>query len=153
MKSTFKALVPAIAFGIAAAIPMVRAADEPKSRPAPEAGAAKKGGDRPDGERPGGGRRGPDAKALAERLNLTPEQTAKVEAIFKKGEAAMAAARESQDREKMREVRTGMNAEIKAVLTGDQIAQFEEMMSRGRPGEGKEGKEGKAGGERTKKQP
>jgi Spy/CpxP family protein refolding chaperone len=84
-----------------------------------------------------GGRRGPvnpeeQVKAMKENLKLTDEQAEKVKAILTKNQEKQKALREdkalSQDdrRAKMREIYSGMEEELKPILTPEQQTKWKE---------------------------
>jgi len=126
MKSKLLTLVLTIA---CASMPALRAADEQK--PARERG--------PGGP---GGRGGPNLEMLAEELQLTPDQKAKLGPILKGQAQKMQDLRQDesvspeQRREKMRSIREDGQKAIEAVLTSEQAAKFAEFRARGPRGDG-----------------
>jgi protein CpxP len=75
---------------------------------------------------------------LATQLSLTPDQKTKIMAIYQDNQDKMTAMRndssadQSTMRDKMMEMRTAQTTAVKAVLTDDQKAKYDEMMSRQR---------------------
>ncbi len=90
---------------------------------------------------PGGQMRGPNVdqmvQRLTTRLNLTPDEQAKVKPIIANQMQEMVALRQDQDpqdrRTKMIAIRQEVLTNMQAVLTSDQFAQYQQMMQRRRP--------------------
>ncbi len=76
------------------------------------------------------------AKNLKEKLNLTDEQTAKVEQILTNSNAEIQKLRagENPDREKFREIRENSNKAILEILTEKQKTEFNKMLDERKPG-------------------
>jgi Spy/CpxP family protein refolding chaperone len=87
-------------------------------------------------ERPGGGpgQRGDMLKKMAEELNLTDDQKAKLQEVFKAQREAMKDLSPEERREKMKESREAMNAKLKEILTAEQYAKWEKIRDERRPG-------------------
>jgi protein CpxP len=144
MKALFRVILVAAGFSVAA-LPAARAADEaPPAAPASPNAAAQP--DRPE-------RRGPRMdpaqrlQRLTEVLGLTEDQQAKIKSIFQeeagKSQAIMDDSSLSREdrRAKRQELRTDMQARVRAMLTPEQQTTFDAMP---RPGRGPRG-EGPAG--------
>ena len=91
----------------------------------------------------GGMRRTPEerAKQLQTQLKLSDDQTAKITAIYKEQGAKMDSLRKAgADRESFRPMMTATSEKVKAVLTPEQVPEFEkwqkERMGRMRQGGG-----------------
>jgi len=107
----------------------------------------------------GPGGRGPDPERrlemLQHRLNLTPDQTTQIKAIFADGRTKMEALRSNsalapQDRRTQGQaLHKDETAKIEAVLTPDQKSKFEEMEARQREHMGDRRGPGGPGGEST----
>jgi periplasmic protein CpxP/Spy len=112
----------------------VRAADTntPPAKPAP--------GGPPQGQRPGGGmmRGGPNLDQMAQQLNLTDDQKAKVKTILENRDKKMAefrgdnSASQEDRRAKMQALREETSTQMKAVLTPEQFEKWQQMSPRGR---------------------
>jgi Spy/CpxP family protein refolding chaperone len=105
----------------------LQAQDAPKDKPA-DAPAGGPGG-------PGGMRRPPlSADALAKQLDLTDDQKTKIKPILEEMQKKMADFRKDaaslapEDRRaKMKEIRDGVTAKLKEILTAEQLAKWEKM--------------------------
>jgi Spy/CpxP family protein refolding chaperone len=112
-------LLPLFALSALMAAPLLRADDTPPTPPP----AHKEG-------------RGDRLKELAERLNLTDDQKAKIKPILQDEMKALKALREDDTldkdakREKMMEIRKAHAAQILAILTPEQQAKFKAMQER-----------------------
>ena len=133
-----KLLIPVLALGMFAATPFVRAQDE--SAPSAEKGERKG----PKGEK--GQRGGMNPEAFIARIDqalggLTDEQKTKIKDIIAKTREQMQALPQEERREKGRELMRAQGGSIRAVLTDEQKAKFDEMpQGRGAGGEGGERK-------------
>jgi len=132
MKPTYRIAV--IAAGLAvAAWPVLRAADQPTSAQPTAPQTAGADNTAPDHPRHWQGDGKEDLKYLEWALDLNPQQIGQIDAIVKGSGPARKAimADESLSREqkhaKMRELRKGMQAEIRAVLTPEQQKKFDAM--------------------------
>ncbi len=88
---------------------------------------------RPHGPGPGGPRPHPDGMPpLVAELGLSPDQAARARAIFESHRAELEAAiQEAFPR--VRAVQDRVDAEIRAILTPDQVARFDELRTRRPP--------------------
>lgn len=124
MKMHKVSLLAALAAGaLLAFTPAVRAEDKPAQT------------ERPGGPR--GGQPGERIKKLAEELNLTADQKAKMEAAMKEQRDAMQGAKDltpEERRTKMQENRKAMDAKIKEILTPEQYTKWEKLREQNRPG-------------------
>lgn len=151
MKSFVKILVSALALGVMASGPMLRAQAE---KAAPPAG----GGQGQRGQRGAGGRGGmnPEQRiaAIDAAVTLTAEQKTKVTAILADAQKEMQAARGDGggDRqammEKMQALQKKTNDAIKALLTPEQQKKFDAMPQAPAGGRRGQGGGGGAGGAR-----
>ena len=147
MNSTFKTFVSALALGLVATLPGLRAQDAatPPPAPAPEAKA--------DADRPPPGRRGQNPQQMVqmmkERLSLTDDQVTKLQAIVKDQREKVMALRNDQSlsqddrRTKAMDLMKDSRAQIRALLTPDQQKIFDAMPPMGGP-RGKKGRNGDA---------
>ena len=131
MKSIVKIVLSALALGLAASAPMLRAQDQ--SAPPSEGRGGGKGGR-------GGKGGGMMSVASIEQAvgSLTDDQKSKIGDIIAKGQKDMQALSQEERASKGREIQTAMRADIRAVLTPDQQAKFDAMGAGGR-GKKKEG--------------
>jgi len=130
----------------------LRAADTNTPPPAPPAGAP------PPGPRPPGMRGGPSLDQLAQDLQLTADQKAKVKPILEARDKKIAEVRgdsslsQEDRRSKMQSIREETTTQMKAVLTPEQFDKWQKMSQRGRrPGPPPGG--GNPGGEDAPKPP
>ncbi|MDD4913545.1 MAG: hypothetical protein PHW13_00735 [Methylococcales bacterium] len=72
------------------------------------------------------GRHGHNLERLAKELSLTPEQKASLETIFK------------EEHEKFRAIHEEIHSRVKAVLNGEQIAKWEQLISQHKGHRGKQ---------------
>jgi hypothetical protein len=120
MKSLVKFLITAIAFGLMASAPSLRAQDAQKK----------------------GGRGGATPEQQIERLEtavgkLTEKQVTAIKAIYVKVAADMQALPQEDRRGgKGQDMRTAANKEVRALLTDEQAKKFDEMPQGGRGGGG-----------------
>ncbi len=147
MKMHKVSLLATLAAGaLIAFTPTLRAEDKPARSERPE---------RPGGGPGGPGQRGDMLKKMAEELNLTDDQKAKLQEVFKAQREAMKDLSPEERREKMKESREAMNAKIKAILTAEQYAKWEKIRDERRPGgpggPGNEGGDGEKRGPGGKK--
>lgn len=81
---------------------------------------------------------------LTEALNLTPDQQAKIKAIFQASRPQVKAARENntisaQDKhQQLKAIREADGAQIRAILTPEQQAKWDAMRAKHRAGHGEE---------------
>ncbi len=139
MKSMIKLPLVAVAFAIA--IPFTQAQDAGTPPPPPP----------PPGEHGGqhkGGPRGDRFKMMAERLNLTPDQQAKIKPILEDEMKAIKAVMDDASldkdakRPKIDEIRKAHREQFLPLLTPEQVKKLDEMKERGPGGPRKEkGKE------------
>jgi protein CpxP len=132
MKVTKSMIIAALVVGnLLAWNPALRAAETNTPPSAPATGAP------PAGQRPQGFR-GPSLDQIAQQLELTDEQKAKVKPIL---EAQAQKMRELRDdtslspedrRPKMQSIREETTAQMKAVLTPDQFEKWQKMAQRNR---------------------
>lgn len=121
MKSSLKVTLTLLAFAVGATVPLVRAQESTTDKPKQE---RREGGPGPRGDR---------LKMMSEHLGLTADQKAKIGPILKSEMEAMRALRDdaSLDRDakraKMMELRKSCAVQIRAVLTAEQQAKFDEM--------------------------
>ncbi len=120
-------LLAALAAGALFALtPTLRAEDKP----------AKPGhSERPEGG-PRGGQRGDQLKKMAEELNLTADQKAKLQEAFKaqaENRKDLKDATPEERRAAMKEAREKMNAKFKEILTPEQYAKWEKLREENRP--------------------
>ena len=114
--------------------PALRAADTNTPPSTPPAGAP------PAGQRPPGMRGGPNLDQLAQQLDLTDDQKAKVKPILEARDQKMRDLRgdtslSPEDRRtKMQAIREETTAQLKAVLTPEQFDKWQKTAQRGRPG-------------------
>jgi len=118
----------------------------PPGGPPPPAGVTPPppGGTPPPGGNPGARHAGFGLPRILAQLNLTDAQKADTDKILKASEDAAAAVRNDSSltpeakRAKMQEIRKDTIAKIKAVLTPEQAAKFDELLKQmpGRPGGG-----------------
>jgi periplasmic protein CpxP/Spy len=108
------------------------------------------GGPPPAGEKQKGPRPGERLKQMAEKLDLSDEQVAKIKAIFEAEAQEIKALRKDgeptpEKREQMKAIREKIKAEIDAVLTPEQREKAEAMRAKHAEGQKnlKSGKEGK----------
>jgi protein CpxP len=147
MKANKTMLIAALAAGsLLVWSPALRAADTNTPPSTPPAGAP------PAGQRPPG-MRGPTLDQLAQQLNLTDDQKAKVKPILEARDKKIADLRgdtslsQEDRRTKMQSIREETTAQMKAVLTPEQFDKYQKMTQRGpRPGGPRPGGEEKAGG-------
>lgn len=120
-------LLAAVAAGVLIALaPTVRAEDKP----------AKPAGERPAGG-PRGGQRGDQLKKMAEELNLTADQKAKLQEALKaqaENRKDLKDATPEERRAAMKEAREKMDAKFKEILTAEQYAKWEKLRQENRPG-------------------
>lgn len=125
MKMHKVSLLAALAAGaLLAFTPNVRAQDKGEHAARPEGG-------------PRAGQAGDRLKKLAEELNLTADQKAKVEAAMKEQREAMQAKKDATQEERRaagKEAREKMNAKMKEILTAEQYAKWEKIREQNRPG-------------------
>lgn len=118
-------LISSLALGMLASIPVLRAEDAPAT-PAPEQKT-----DSPKAERKGprGGRMDPDQMVahLDEALSLTADQKAKIKDLYTNAQKEMEALSPDDRREKGREIMKTTHDQVRAVLTPEQQAKFDEM--------------------------
>lgn len=102
---------------------------------AQDAGPKKgKGGEHGPGPKPGGRMRMMQQELLA-KLNLTPAQKQKIEALNKQMMEKMKGERNAKPedrREKMKALQDWHRAELKKILTAEQFAKFEKLMKEAR---------------------
>ena len=116
----------------------LRAADTNPPPPAPRVGAP------PQGQRPQGMMGGPSVDQLAQQLNLSDDQKAKVKPILDGERQKVIEARgdtslSREDRQaKMQGIREATATQMKAVLTAEQFGQWEKLRTQRirRPGPG-----------------
>ena len=77
---------------------------------------------------------GTPLEPVSKDLNLTDDQKAKLQEVFKAQREAMKDLSPEERREKMKESREAMNAKIKAILTAEQYAKWEKIRDERRPG-------------------
>ena len=137
MKITTRSWVSALTLAATLSFPAVMAEDAPKpAAPAPSADAQK----RPPGDRQEAMREQRDA--WVKELGATDEQMAKIREAMKaqaeKGRALRDDTTLSQDdrRAKMKEIRDGMTAKMKEILTPDQFAKYQKLMEQRQMGRG-----------------
>ena len=112
--------------------PALRADDTNTPPSTPPAGAP------PAGQRPPGIRGGPNLDQLAQQLNLTDDQKAKVKPILEARDKKMADLRgdtslsQEDRRTKMQSIREETTAQMKAVLTPEQFDKWQKTAQRGR---------------------
>lgn len=111
----------------------LRAADTntPPAKPAP--------GGPPPGQRPAGMMRGgPNLDQLAQQLNLTDDQKAKVKSVLEARDKKVSELRgdtslsQEDRRAKMQSIREENTAQMKAILTPEQFDKWQQMAQRGR---------------------
>lgn len=125
MKMPKFSLLAALAAGALIALtPNLRAADKPERPNRPE---------RPEGG-PRAGQRGDMLKEMAEKLDLSADQKAKLQEAFKAQREAMKDLSPEERRAKMKETREAMNAKLKEILTAEQYAKWEKIREENRPG-------------------
>lgn len=128
MKTLAKIALSAVALALVSA-PLAQA----QSDAAPKGERRGPGG--PGG--PGGGNMAERAQEVAEQLGLTADQKTKFLALMKTQRDEMAKIRDEAggDREKMQEklraLRERNQAEVKAILTAEQFAKWQELMPQG----------------------
>ena len=111
--------------------PALRAGDTNTPPSTPPAGAP------PAGQRPPGMRGGPSLDQLAQQLNLTDDQKAKVKPILEARDQKMRDLRGDTSltpedrRAKMKALRDDMVTQMKAVLTPEQFDKWQKMSSAG----------------------
>ncbi len=139
MKKSLKLFLCALALGVMATAPALRAQDEK----APPAEGGRKGG----GGRGGRGQMMSPEQQVA-RLEeavgkLTDDQKTKITAVYEKAAKDMQALRGSGDpqsnREKMQELMQNTRKDVRALLTADQQKKFDDMPAPGRGGGRKKG--------------
>jgi len=129
MKSMLKLPLIAVAVALAAPFSFAQEKDAPPPPPPGEHGGQHKGG--PRGDR---------FKMLVERLGLTEDQQAKIKPIVVDEMQAIKAVMDdaSLDREakrpKIREIMQAHNAQIKPILTPEQLKKLEDMKDERGPG-------------------
>lgn len=127
MKMQKITLLAALAAGaLFAFTPALRAEDKP----------AKPAGERPEGG-PRGGQRGDQLKKMAEELNLTADQKAKLQEALKsqaENRKDLKDATPEERRAAMKESREKMDAKFKEILTAEQYAKWEKLRQENRPG-------------------
>ncbi len=128
MKFQKISLLAAVAAGVLIAMsPTVRAEDKPERPARPE---------RPEGG-PRGGQRGDQLKKMAEELNLTANQKAKLQEALKaqaENRKDLKDATPEERRAAMKEAREKMDAKFKEILTAEQYAKWEKLRQENRPG-------------------
>lgn len=128
MKMHKISLLAALAAGALIALtPNLRAEDKPEKPNRPE---------RPEGG-PRGGQRGDMLKEMAEKLNLTADQKAKLQEAIKaqrENRKDLKDATPEERRAAMKEAREAMNAKLKEILTAEQYAKWEKIREENRPG-------------------
>jgi Spy/CpxP family protein refolding chaperone len=130
MKSTKMALIAALTVGSVLALsPGLRADDANNTPPA--------GGPPPGGpSAPGMRGRGPNLDLIAQRLNLTDDQKPKVKAILDDQRQQMRDLWQNQNLSRedrmsqMKSISEATDAKLKAVLTADQFAQWQQIRPR-----------------------
>ena len=132
MKATKTMLIAALAAGsLLVWSPALRAGDTNTPPSTPPAGAP------PAGQRPPGMRGGPTLDQLAQQLNLTDDQKAKVKPILEARDQKMRDLRgdtgltPEDRRAKMKALRDDMVTQMKAVLTPEQFDKWQKMSSAG----------------------
>jgi periplasmic protein CpxP/Spy len=126
MKSLFKVLISALAFGLVASAPMLRAQDPATPTPPPaDGGGAKKGKGK-------GGMMTPEQRlaAIDKAVTLTDDQKPKVKDILDKAQTDVQAA--AGDRSQIGDIMQKANGDIRALLTDDQKTKFDAMPQPGR---------------------
>ena len=124
MKTSLKVTLTLLALAVGAAAPLVRAQESTTTKPKSER--------RQDGPGP----RGDRLKMMGEHLGLTEEQKGKLAPILKSEAQELRTLREDTaldrdaKRSKMMEIRKKYEAQIRAVLTTEQQAKFDEMQKR-----------------------
>jgi Spy/CpxP family protein refolding chaperone len=135
MKSLIK--LPLVAVAFAMAIPFTFAQDAGTPPPPPP---GEQGG-KPEGHK---GQRGDRFKMLAEKLNLTEDQKAKIKPILEEEMKAMKAVMDDTTldrdakRPKIDEIRKSYREKILPLLTPDQVKKLDEIKERGPGGPRKE---------------
>lgn len=128
MKMHKISLLAAVAAGALFALtPSLRAEDKPAKAPKAE---------RPEGG-PRGGQRMDMLKEMAEKLELTADQKAKLQEAFKaqrENRKDLKDATPEERRAAMKEAREAMDAKIKEILTPEQYAKWEKIRQEKRPG-------------------
>ncbi len=125
MKTSQIKLLAALAAGaLIAFAPNLRAADKPEKPNRPERSEAG----------PRGGQRGDRLKDMAEKLDLTADQKAKLQEAFKAEREGMKDLTPEERRAKMKETREALNAKFKEILTAEQYAKWEKIRQENRPG-------------------
>jgi Spy/CpxP family protein refolding chaperone len=128
MKMHKISLLAAVATGVLFALtPSLRAEDKPAKAPKAE---------RPEGG-PRGGQRMDMLKEMAEKLELTADQKAKLQEAFKaqrENRKDLKDATPEERRAAMKEAREAMDAKIKEILTPEQYAKWEKIRQENRPG-------------------
>lgn len=120
MKSTFKIVLTAAVLALGTGSTFVMAQE-----------------DAPKKERgPGGPGRGDQLAMMKEHLGLTDEQVAKLKPILEEQQKEMRALGQDATREQRQELRKKYEAQIKAVLTPEQVAKLDSMPRRGPGGPG-----------------
>ena len=141
MKKSLKLFICALALGVMASAPTLRAQDE-KAPPAD-------GGGRKGGKGGGRGQMTPEARVAAIEAavgTLTADQKTKITAIVTKQQKDMMALGQDATREQRMEIGTNANKEIRALLTAEQQTKFDAMPAPGRGGGGQGGGGRKKGG-------
>jgi Spy/CpxP family protein refolding chaperone len=140
MKTSLRLFISALALGLLASVPNLRAADE---------GAPPAQGQR--GQR--GGRGGMSIEQIETTVGkLTDDQKTKITALLEKANEARQAVRGSggdqqANQAKMQELNTKLRADIRALLTEEQQKKFDAMpqgrgQGRGQGGQGGQGRRG-----------
>ncbi len=130
MKATLKVLFTALALGVMASTPALRAQDD--KAPSTEAPKGGKGGK--------GGRGMPSVDEEIARIDkavtLTADQKAKIKDIISKTREQMQGLAPEDRRTKGRELMQAQRDQIRAVLTDEQKTKFDEMPQPQRGGKG-----------------
>jgi len=139
MKTSLRFFIPALALGLLASVPNLRAADE---------GAPPAQGQR--GQR--GGRGGMSIEQIETTVGkLTDDQKTKITALLEKANEARQALRASGDQQanqaKMQELNTKLRADIRALLTDEQQKKFDAMPQGRGQGQGQGRGQGGQGGQ------